>query len=148
MATGTRHAKGGARSTNLNVRMTEATRDKLKADAAERGVSLSEYVRRLCLEACSAGPVLFGDERKELAQLGRRVQQAGVNLNQIARRLNFAAGQAGDAAPETQRLLASDAAVIEEVRESVRATADHLKTLERLAAGRRLRLRRATRHTP
>jgi len=69
------------RSETLTVRLTKAERDRIAAQAARAGLSLTEYILALSRDT----PILVPPN---LTPLLRELKRIGNNLNQIAARVN------------------------------------------------------------
>lgn len=117
----------------LQLRVTDAEQSALASLAESRGVSTSEYHRRLLREAISCGAEFFPDDVLELQKLRRQVRAVGKNVNQIAKALNT-----GKVAPDQVRLDSVAAA-----GEQTKAVADKLALMIDDARDRRVRLRKA-----
>ena len=79
-----------ARSKNIKVRVTEKEYEELKKAAEDEGINVSGYIRRLIYQR---DPELVWLDRLDRAdqRLGEMIFQlrkVGVNINQIAHRIN------------------------------------------------------------
>lgn len=74
----------GRRDRHIGVRLTGDELGRLRSGAEGAELSLSDYVRQAAL----AGRVLPREALEELRRLRIEFNRIGVNLNQLARRLN------------------------------------------------------------
>lgn len=90
----------------LSVRMTRSERDALTHEAKTARLSLSRFLVRTVTE--KRYPPAIRD-RDELFQLRFQMERAGVNLNQIARRLNASMpeGTSQDLSPALEEVRAA-----------------------------------------
>jgi hypothetical protein len=105
MARHKRSYTGERLTAGVHVKCTPNERQRLDAAASERGVTLSDYTRRLLLRHAVAHPGADtgGAHRNpEAAALCEQVRRLGVNLNEIARYMNMT-GQLRDV-PELRDL--------------------------------------------
>jgi uncharacterized protein (DUF1778 family) len=77
------------RESPVHLRLTQEERAAFEARARAHGLSLSDYLRRAALDRPMPAPVAEG---RDLAALTAALLRLGVNLNQIARRMNAGAG--------------------------------------------------------
>ena len=107
----------------------------LERFAAEKGVSVSEIIRRLADEAVGAGPSLFPDEVTAMKHLRGELKAIGRNLNQVARKVN-----SGEVLADPL-----DAEALRTVMARVEEVAQHLQAMSTSRRGRRNILRRRLR---
>lgn len=87
---------GQALSRHVGVRFSAAERAQLDARAALAGVSVSDHVRAAALQlsaprrSAASRATLAPVELAQLDRIGAELRAIGVNMNQIARALNFA----------------------------------------------------------
>lgn len=79
-------SSAGARSARLNIRLEEADLARIRQSARLSGVSVSEYVRRRCLDDGGRPRIIV--DTSELRAIHVQLRRNGNNLNQIARELN------------------------------------------------------------
>lgn len=72
------------RSVVMPVRLSPGERDILKANGAERGLSISDYIRHAALNKRLPKPVANKLDAAAIKELGR----IGNNLNQLTKKLN------------------------------------------------------------
>ncbi|WP_416409811.1 plasmid mobilization protein [Agrobacterium rosae] len=72
----------------VNVRVTDAEREKIEEAAKAADMSVSAFFRSLLLEGAGVRPILTRDDRLIMAALLEDMRKIGVNLNQVARALN------------------------------------------------------------
>jgi hypothetical protein len=77
------------RDQQLNLSLTRAEMETLRTRARDRGMRPGEYGRALIFQQSRTSPAIAPRARVDL-QFVHAVNRLGVNLNQIARRLNAA----------------------------------------------------------
>ncbi len=86
-----RRLKSDPRDRYVSFRCTEAEVTRLRRRAEQAGMSVSDFARHVLLEA-EAAPVLEvvqSVEAKSMGQaLAEQIRRVGVNINQIAHRMN------------------------------------------------------------
>ena len=103
MARHKRSYTGERLTAGLHVKCTPNERQRLDAAASARGVTLSDYTRRLVLRRAADHPVAgTGGRNPDAAALCEQVRRLGVNMNEIARHMNMT-GQLRDV-PELRDL--------------------------------------------
>jgi chemotaxis protein histidine kinase CheA len=76
------------RSETFRVRLTTEELDGLHALAKLTGINRSRLARKALRELITGGVHLLDREQLAALEVARQLRQAGINLNQIARRLN------------------------------------------------------------
>jgi hypothetical protein len=76
------------RSETFRLRLTTEELDGLQALAKRTGINRSRLARKALRELITGGVHLLDREQLAALQVARQLRQAGINLNQIARRLN------------------------------------------------------------
>jgi len=118
----------------LQLRVTDAELSALTNLAAKRGVTTSEYHRRLLREAVSHGTDFFPYELSELGRLTREIRYVGKNVNQITKAIH-----AGKITPDPVGL-----ENVATARERIKEAIDILRKILLDSKKRRVRLRNAT----
>lgn len=80
------------RSETFRLRLTTEELDALHALAKRTGINRSRLARKALRELVTGGVHLLDREQVAALEVARQLRQAGINLNQIARRLNQLAG--------------------------------------------------------
>jgi len=80
------------RSETFRLRLTTEELDGLQALAKRTGINRSRLARKALRELITGGVHLLDREQLAALEVARQLRQAGINLNQIARRLNQLAG--------------------------------------------------------
>ena len=101
-----------------NFRLTAKEAAKLSAFAAEAEVTESEYVRALIADP---GHV-FTAERDVLGRMLRELKRQGVNLNQIAHRVNMIGENSDNEDPRFLRIVDEVSGAMAAVTDAVAAT--------------------------
>ena len=73
---------------NVNLRIEEKIYDKIKAEANSLGISIKTYVLYSCLSNIKDNKEIFTVDEKNLENLIFQVRKIGININQIARKIN------------------------------------------------------------
>ncbi len=77
-----------SRTGTLHVRLTEAELAGFSAFCSDRGVTVSEGVRRMVRAACGFGPTHDHETRDAILELAYQTRAIGVNLNQAVKALH------------------------------------------------------------
>lgn len=120
-------ALGAGTSRRHNVTMTDTEWAALRMLADGAGISVSEYVRLRCLDPTFRVTLVDTDE---LQAVHYELYKQGVNLNQIARRLN---ALSDDELPE------HSGEALAELDEHIRAVSETVKDVRAILRGRKVR---------
>lgn len=116
------------RSETFRLRLTTEELDALHALAKRTGINRSRLARKALRELVTGGVHLLDREQLAALEVARQLRQAGINLNQIARRLNQLAGD--------RATLAQLERDIAQLNEAVMRSEDHWRRLVATARNR------------
>jgi chemotaxis protein histidine kinase CheA len=116
------------RSETFRLRLTTEELDALHALAKRTGINRSRLARKALRELVTGGVHLLDREQLAALEVARQLRQAGINLNQIARRLNQLASDRA-----TLRQLEQDLA---QLNEAVMQSEDRWRGLVAMARNR------------
>ena len=76
------------RSRTITLRVSSDEYDAMAGAAADQGLSLSAWVRRVCAAEAGRPSVWTREERNYLERVQESYRRVGINLNQVARAVN------------------------------------------------------------
>ncbi|PWE53679.1 plasmid mobilization relaxosome protein MobC [Metarhizobium album] len=109
----------GRKDRVLHVRFSVSECQRIDVAAAGAGLTVSGFLRALCLEGAGVRPFLTDDDRAIFAALASDMHAVGVNLNRLARAANsagrIAPGNLDPALADVQKLVAAIAIELREL---------------------------------
>lgn len=107
----------GGRSARLNLRLSKAELGAIDQSANAYGLKPTPYAIKVLRTVCLREPNLLPSELAALAESNRQVHAIGVNINQIARRLN----ESNELASGTTQVMKQAAIDIKKLRDNIAA---------------------------
>jgi predicted DNA binding CopG/RHH family protein len=107
----------GGRSERLNLRLSKAELGAIDQSAKGYGLKPTPYAIKVLRTVCLREPNLLPSELAALAESNRQVHAIGVNINQIARRLN----ETNELTPGTGHVMKQAASDIKKLRDNIAA---------------------------